>query len=185
MKLQHLFLMLSCCVWHVALHAQGSKVFMTLNGGIKFRSDAPQELIKAESKEMKGAIESNGKTFTFKVMVNSFKGFNSGLQQTHFNENYMESAQFPEATFKGKIIEDLDLSKDGRYEVRAKGILTIHGVEQERIIKSDLIIRQGKMFIHANFTVSLPDHGIPIPRIVKDKLSQEIKVEIMATLEPR
>lgn len=176
------FVLLSIC--HQPM-AQDKQAFVTLNGSIHFSSDAPQELIKADSKDLKGAIDAAGKTFSFKVQINTFVGFNSGLQQTHFNENYLESAKYPEASFKGKIIEDIDFKKDGRYEIRAKGILNIHGVAMERIIKSELIIRQGKMYIQSAFTVMLPDHNIPIPRIVKDKLAQEIKVEIKATLEPR
>ncbi len=170
---------------HPLLRAQQPKIFVSLNGSVNFRSDAPQELIKAESNELKGAIETAGKTFSFKIRISSFEGFNSGLQRIHFNENYLESAVYPEATFKGKIIEDIDFTKDGRHEVRTKGILNIHGIDQERIIKSELIIRQGKMYIQSAFTVLLPDHNIPIPRIVKDKLAQEIKVAIKAVLEPR
>ena len=52
--------------------------------------------------------------------MRSFQGFNSPLQKEHFNENYVESDKFPDASFKGKVIEDVDLSKDGTYEVRAK-----------------------------------------------------------------
>ena len=164
---------------------QSNTVFITYNGFVNFRSEAPQELIKAESYQLKGAIETAGKSFSFKIKISSFEGFNSGLQRTHFNENYMQSAIYPEASFKGKIIEDVDFTKDGRFEIRAKGVLNIHGVEQERIIKTDLIIRRGKLYIQSNFTVQLPDHNIPIPRIVKDKLAQEIKLEIRATLEQK
>lgn len=178
-------LWLLLCGLHGTLFSQGRKVFFSLNGSVHFRSDAPQELIKAESKELKGAIETTAKTFSFKIRISSFEGFNSGLQRIHFNENYLESAVYPEASFKGKIIEDIDFTKDGRYEIRAKGILNIHGIDQERIIKSELIIKQGKMYIQSAFTVLLPDHNIPIPRIVKDKLAQEIKVEMRAVLEPR
>jgi hypothetical protein len=163
--------------------AQPYKLFTTLNGIIHFSSDAPQELIRADSKELKGAIETASKTFSFKVKVASFEGFNSGLQKIHFNENYIESVNYPEASFKGKIIEDIDWSKDGKYEVRAKGTLSIHGVEQERIIKSIVTLKQGMLSIQCNFTILLADHNIPIPRIVKEKLAEEIKVEIKATLQ--
>jgi hypothetical protein len=55
--------------------------------------------------------------------------------QEHFNEKYLESDKFPEAMFTGKIIEDLDLSLDGTYDVRAKGNFNIHGKESEKIIR--------------------------------------------------
>ena len=97
----------------------------------------------------------------------------------------MESDKYPEASFKGKIIEDVDLSVDGTYQVRTKGILTIHNVPQERIIQSDITVKKNIITIHSAFTVLLSDHNIPIPMVVNQKLANEIKVEVNATLEPR
>ena len=57
-------------------------------------------------------IETEKKQFAFSVKVKSFKGFNSGFQKEHFNENYLESEKFPDATFTGKIIEDVDFTKN-------------------------------------------------------------------------
>ncbi|HXL57916.1 MAG TPA: YceI family protein, partial [Chitinophagaceae bacterium] len=123
--------------------------------------------------------------FSFKIPMRSFQGFNSPLQREHFNENYMESDKYPEASFKGKIIEDQDLSVDGTYELRAKGTLTIHGIAQERIIKSDVTVSNKKITIKSGFSVLLSDHNIPIPKIVYQKLANEIKVVLTTTLEPR
>ena len=95
---------------------------------ITFRSDAPLELIKASSNELKGVFIADKKQFAFTLNVNTFKGFNSPLQQEHFNENYLESNKYSRASFEGKIIEDIDLKKNGVYNIRAKGNLTVHGV---------------------------------------------------------
>jgi hypothetical protein len=158
------------------------KIFVTNTGSIRFRSDAPLELINATSKELKGAVDTEKKSFAFRIRINSFEGFNSPLQKEHFNENYLESVKIPEALFSGKIIEDVDLTVPGKYTIRAKGILTIHGVARERIIKSEVEVKKGLMQIISSFTVLLSDHNIPIPRVVKEKLANEIKVEIMAEL---
>jgi len=151
-------------------------------GAVYFKSDAPLEFIEAESKEIKGIIDVENRTFAFSIPMNSFQGFNSALQREHFNENYLESAKFPNASFSGKIIEQTDFSKDGEYTVRAKGKLAIHGVEQERIIKSTVKVSRGKIFISSNFTVLLKEHDIDIPRIVFQKIAEEIEVKIAATL---
>jgi polyisoprenoid-binding protein YceI len=160
-------------------HAQ---VFSTGNGSITFSSDAPLELIKASSNEMKGKLDMSKKIFAFSIRINSFTGFNSPLQKEHFNENYMESVQYPNAFFSGRIIEDIDLIKDGAYSVRAKGNLTIHGITQERIIKSDLLVKDGKITMKAGFTILLADHNILVPKVVHEKLASEIKVEVKADL---
>jgi hypothetical protein len=164
---------------------QAGSIYQTVNGIVSFRSEAPLELIRASSDQLIGFIDIDKKIFSFGIPLRSFQGFNSPLQRQHFNENYMESDKYPEASFKGKIIEDQDLRVDGTYELRAKGTLTIHGVPQERIIKSDVTVSNKKIAIKINFSVLLSDHNIPIPKVVYQKLANEIKVEINTTLEPR
>ncbi len=159
------------------------QVYAVHDGNVHFVSEARLELIKASSNEMKGRLDVARKLFAFAVKINSFKGFNSPLQREHFNENYLESDRFPDASFSGKIIEDIDFSKDGTYVVRAKGILTVHGVQQERIIKSTIDIQKGKLKLLSHFTVQLADHHITIPKIVHEKLASEIKVEVKANMQ--
>lgn len=168
-----------------ALLAQGGSVFSTTSGKIAFQSDAPFELIKASSKEVKGLLDPAKKTFAFKVRMETFQGFNGALQKEHFNENYVESTKYPDASFSGKIIEDTDFMKDGNYTVRAKGNFVVHGISQERIIKTEMVIKEGKINVHSAFTVMLTDHNIPIPKVVKDKLADEIKVDVTCLLEAR
>ncbi|MEO6669470.1 MAG: YceI family protein [Ferruginibacter sp.] len=157
-------------------------VYGTKTGYIGFHSDAPLELITASSKQMKGILDTEKKTFAFLVNISSFSGFNNPLQKEHFNENYLETEQFPNASFSGKIIEDIDFSQDGNYTIRAKGNMLIHGVTQERIIKSDLVVKKGTISIHSAFTILLADYNIAIPKIVHEKLASEIKVEVKADL---
>lgn len=163
-------------------NAPSQQDYKVSNGSINFRSDAPLELIKAQSNELKGLFIPDKKQFAFIINIKSFKGFNSPLQQEHFNENYLESNKFPVASFEGKIIEDIDFTKDGIYTVRSKGNLSLHGVVQERIIKSEITIKNKNISIKSNFTVLLADHNIPIPKVVHEKLASEIKVEVKAEL---
>ena len=94
----------------------------------------------------------------------------------------MESEKYPTATFKGKIIDDVDFSKDGTYDVRVKGELEVHGKAQTRIIKSKITIKNGKVNIDAKFTIPLVDHNISIPSIVSEKIATEIEVSINAVM---
>ena len=149
-------------------------------GSVVFSSDAPLELISATSKELKGRLDVEKKFFAFAVAIRSFNGFNSALQKEHFNENYLESDRFPTASFSGKIIEDVDLSKDGIITVRAKGNFTVHGVTQERVIRSELRVAKGIISLHSKFVIKLADHQIAIPKVVHEKLASEINVEVNA-----
>lgn len=180
MLLSRLFMLLLLCVFTVAVSAQ--PVYKVQKSTITFNSDAPNELIKATSKKLKGLVNAGKKQFAFKVDVVSFEGFNSPLQKEHFNENYMESFKFPDIAFSGKIIEDVDVSKDGKYTIRAKGELNIHGVGRDRIIYADVTTENGIMEAVSEFRVALADHDIKIPRVVNDKLATEVFINVKMIL---
>ncbi len=174
--------LLSSCV--CSIPTEGQARLSATNGTILFVSDAPLEIIQARSKALRGTIEYESRRFAFSVHVQSFQGFNSALQQEHFNENYMESDRFPDATFTGRILESVDLRKPGSHAVRAKGMLTIHGHSVERIIPVTLISKAGEVKASSEFLVPLVDHGIHIPRVVYQKIAEEIRVSVNLVLKP-
>ena len=161
---------------------QAQSLFSTDNGKVSFKSEAPLELIQATSEELRGLIDPEKRTFAFTVKIATLEGFNSKLQQVHFNENYMESHKYPSATFSGKFIEPIDFKINGEHIVRAKGKLTIHGIEQERIIKGRILINGETIEIESSFIVLLEEHGIAIPKVVFNKISEEILVNINSKL---
>jgi hypothetical protein len=170
-----IFLLSSCLV-------QAQQKFHVEKGKISFISNAPLEIIKASSDKLDGIIDVSSNQFAFLVQILSFKGFNGELQLEHFNEKYMESDKYPTASFKGKIIDAVDFSKDGEYDVRVKGDLDVHGKTQTRIIKSKIIVKGGKITIETKFTIPLVDHNISIPSIVSEKIATEIEVNINASM---
>jgi hypothetical protein len=165
---------------YTEIDKQSSAIYLIKKSTIVFHSNAQLELIKASSSQLKGIIDADKRTFAFSVAMKTFDGFNSPLQKEHFNENYMESDKFPVASFTGHIIEEDDFTKDGSYNIRAKGKFNVHGVEQERIIQGDLVVKNGTIKLSSIFTVLLSEHDIKIPRIVHEKLASEIKVIIDA-----
>lgn len=174
---------LICCILiFCSNQLEAQKKFGTANGKINFVSNAELELIKAFSTTLKGFVDPATNQFAFSVQVQSFSGFNSELQREHFNEKYMESEKYPQMTFTGKIIEQVDFTINGIYDVRAKGDLEIHGQKQTRIIRSTLIIENGAVNIDSDFKVPLADHNISIPRIVNQKIATEIEVHVEAVM---
>jgi hypothetical protein len=156
------------------------EVYFVRKGSIRFVSDAPLETIRGVSNDLKGVIDAGKRTFAFTVPNRSIHGFNSPLQQEHFYENYIEGDKYPASTFEGKIIEEIDFTKNGEYTVRAKGLLNIHGVPRERIIKSTLLVENGSLLVTSRFTVLLEEHKITIPKIVYQKIAEEITVSVDA-----
>lgn len=157
---------------------QASTVFGTRNGKVYFLSNAPLEMISATSRSLIGVLNIEDRRFSFSIPVNTFEGFNSSLQQTHFNEDYLETDTYPQATFKGKIIEEVDLGMVGQYRIRAKGKLDIHGLDYDRIIRCDVRVEPDQIIVKAIFTVFLDNHDIKIPSIVNQKIAEEIQVEL-------
>jgi polyisoprenoid-binding protein YceI len=162
-----------------------AQVYSCKDGITKFTSEAPLELIKAQSNKTIGVLDCATKNVQFSIEIDSFEGFNSGLQKEHFRENYMETEKYPRATFKGKIIEDVDFSKQGATVVRAKGVFNIHGTEKEKIVKVKLNIANKGISVESNFEVPLEDHNIKIPKVVNQKIASVILVEVKAELKPK
>lgn len=160
-----------------------STIYQTSSGTIYFKSDAPLEIITANSKKLEGLINADEMSFAFNVQVRTFEGFNNGLQREHFYENYLETDKYPSATFSGKIIEHTNLKIPGTYTVRAKGMLTIHGHTKERIIKVEIISTGYELKAKATFIVPLVDHQIEVPRIVNQKIAKEILVKVQGTFK--
>ncbi len=177
-KMNKIILLLVFLLGGRGLCLSQAELFVVQKGEITFTSEAPLENIKAESKSIRGVINQDSKEFAFSVKINSFIGFNSEIQRVHFLENYMEQTKYTEATFSGKIIEDIPFDSPGTYSVRAKGVLEIHGIRQERIIRGTVTLKPGEVMMNADFTVSLSDHGITIPKIVRQKISEQIDINL-------
>ena len=156
--------------------------YTSIDGKVVFISDAPLEIIKASSNQLQGVVDKDNQVFAFKIYIKSFDGFNNPLQKEHFYENYMEIGQFPTATFSGKILEEITQE---RRMYRAKGRLNVHGVSVERIIDVSLSFNKEKIIYNTNFDIALVDHDIDLPRIVYQKISENISVNVSGELQRR
>ena len=105
--------------------------------------------------------------------------------QEHYNENYMESEKFPQATFIGKVNETVDYKANGTHSVTITGKLNIHGVEQPRTISGTIEIKDGKIIIDSKFDVKLVDHKIKVPTSVIEKIAEVIQVTYHSELVPK
>ena len=169
---------LALCLLYLNSGVSQDHLLRAENGKVNITSEAPLELIAAGSQSLRGIIDPAVRSFAFTMRINSFEGFNSEMQQTHFLENYMEQQKYPNATFKGKFIEEIPFDQPGIYSVRAKGMLEVHGVARERIIKGTLEVANGQTNLRTSFLVPVSDHGINIPKIVAQKIAEEIRVDI-------
>ena len=162
----------------VSINAQ---IYKGTKTTVSFFSSTPLEDISA--KDTIATMLLNSKTGD--VIANiSIKGFvfPNALMQEHFNENYMESDKFPMGSFKGKINEVIDYTKDGSTAVTMTGTLTIHGVAKPRTISGTLVVKGGKVTIDTKFSVALVDHNITVPSAVGAKIAEKIEVTVHSEL---
>jgi polyisoprenoid-binding protein YceI len=163
--------------------AQGK--YYTKTGKITFYSKAPLENNEAVNKTVTAVLDSKSGAIQFAVQMKGFE-FEKQLMQQHFNENYVESDKYPKSEFKGTITNNsaINYTSDGTYNAQVKGQLTIHGVTKNITTTGTFKIIGGNIDASSTFNVLLSDYNIKIPAIVKDKVSNTIKIVVDCHLEP-
>ena len=152
--------------------------YYTRSGVTEFKaSQETFEPIEAINKSATAIFNINTGEVVAQVFIASFE-FKNALMQEHFNENYMESALYPKAVFKGKID---NFSKDSLNKISnfdLVGTLTIRGVE--KVFKTKVTVKEDnkKLIITTRFVVKPDDFNIKIPSIVKEKIANKIQINI-------
>jgi len=159
--------------------------YMTRTAKISFNATASgsPEKIEAVNNEVANILDAATGDMVFQVLVKSFK-FERALMQEHFNENYMESDKLPKADFKGKIdnLSDVNFTKDGTYNAKVSGKLTIHGVTNDVNVPGTITVAGANVKLKAKFSVKLQDYKISIPSLVADKIGKEATISLESDL---
>jgi hypothetical protein len=154
------------------------KVYATKTGQIFFNATGGAVAIAAVNNQVDSKfIDATGQII-FGVLVKGFK-FENQLMEDHFNENYMESTQFPKADFKGYIknIKEVNFIKDGTYPITIEGSLTIHGTAQKVSTNGTLQVAEGKPTITGEFSIKIKDYGIK-GLYIGEKIANEAKIKV-------
>lgn len=165
----------------LSLNGYSQDKYKLNKGEVSFFSYAPLENIEAFNKKPAGLIDIHSKKFIFKINIRDFI-FKSSLMQEHFNENYMETEKYPYSSFKGNIIGDINLAKDGEYRVISKGELTIHGITKVVEIPSLITVKGSEIRLLSEFKIRLEDYKVEVPTIVIEKIAEVVDVKIISSL---
>ena len=177
-----LFLSLATLISFTSLSAQK---FFTKEGNIKFTSEAPLETIEAENKTTTCVLDTESGAVQLAALIKAFH-FEKALMEEHFNENYMESDDYPKAVFKGTItnLADISLSENGEYDAEISGSLTMHGETNEVESTAKIIITDDLISATTTFEVLLEDYKVEIPSVVKDNISKTVAIAVEVDLQP-
>lgn len=161
----------------------GQDLYVCKNATICLYSSAPIEDIRASTSSAASVYNAATGELSFSVAIRSFK-FPKSLMQEHFNSDYMESDKYPRATFKGKLGEPVDITRDGTYPVTVTGDLTVHNVTMPRTIPGSITVKGGVISMKSEFMVKCADHHIEIPRLVFHNIAEALKINVTATYTP-
>jgi polyisoprenoid-binding protein YceI len=147
-------------------------------------STAIDDLPKAENKTAIAAIDPAKNTVQFEAAIKNFAFANPKIQE-HFNQKgWLNSDEFPKATFNGVITNPsaVDFKKDGTYNVTVEGDLTIKGKTQKVTAPAIIVVAGKTLKTNASFTIKLADFGVDGQPITAGKVSGEPKISVSAEL---
>ena len=164
----------------------GAQNYITKNGKISFFSKTDVEDIDAVNNQAVSVINSQTGSVNFSLLVNGFL-FKKALMQEHFNENYLESAKYPKATFKGTIndLSKVDFKKDGVYNVTVSGDLFLHNVTNKVTVPAVILVKGNTISANTTFKVKLEDYKISVPKLVENNISKTIELKVDCNYEAR
>ncbi len=178
------YILISLLLIAVSLKVLSQDIYYTKSGLVEFTSKTPLENIEAVNNQVVSFLKTESGSINFGILIKSFK-FKNALMEEHFNENYIESDEFPKAKFKGTItnIKDIDFNKDGDYTAEIKGKISIHGVTKEIEAKAEISIKDYKVIANSTIMLKPEDFDIEIPGIVREKIAKEMTVKMSINYE--
>ncbi len=162
-----------------------AQTYMTRTGRILFdaTTKSSPERVDAKNNEVACVVDAKTGEVRFQVPIKSFK-FEKTLMQEHFNENYLESDKYPKSDFKGTItnLADVHFDKDGTYNAKVSGKLTLHGVTLDINQPGTITVKGNSIKLSAKFPITLKDVNISVPAVVSDKVDKVVKITLDADL---
>jgi hypothetical protein len=164
----------------ISLSALSQSKYLTKTGSLSFEASVPSfEEVTANNNSVTAILNIENGDFAALALVKAFR-FKNALMEEHFNENYAESDSYPKAKFKGKIENfDFDALSEVDSFLHIDGSLEFHGVTKKLDgIPLTIKLDDGKIFLSGRFKVKVSDFNIEIPKIVANKLSDEVSVNL-------
>jgi len=157
--------------------------FITRNGKVQFNASTPLETINPVNNHVSCILDTENGNLVFQLKMISFK-FEKAMMEEHFNENYVESEKFPKSTFIGTIQNWEDFIWNGNDQnIVVKGKISLHGVEKVIIAEGTINTSKTKIDLSSYFDLTISDFDIEIPKLVRSKISETVKVEVNVTLK--
>lgn len=153
-------------VFSMTAFSQAGDRLVSSKSHIKFFSTTPAEDIEANNYTSTSTIDTSNGNVVFTVPMQGFE-FPKALMQRHFNNSdFLDTKQFPNARFVGKIanLDQVDFSANGTYNAQVEGEMTIKGVTKPIRENGTITVNGNSFEINSKFNLTLADYGVEFVR---------------------
>jgi len=152
--------------------------YVAKTGKVTFEASVPLfEDVFAQDDNNVAVINSDNGDFASVSVVKNFH-FKTKLMEEHFNESYAETAKYPKATFKGKIVNfDKTKLSTSPQKYTVQGTLNFHGVDKAYTSQATIYAKDGKIYMTGGFVVKSADHKVTIPKMVSKKVAETVNIQ--------
>ena len=164
--------------------AFGQSKYMTKSGSMSFEASQPSfEPIEATHSAVSALLNADTGELAVLALVRGFR-FPLALMEEHFNENYIESHQYPKTSFKGSILNfDSNTLSNQPRTVQLTGELSMHGVTKLISVSATITKSDEQITLTSSFSVKTSDFGIKIPSLVRKQIDENVQVEVSLPLQ--
>ena len=164
--------------------AFGQSKYMTKSGSMSFEASQPSfEPIEATHSAVSALLNADTGELAVLALVRGFR-FPLALMEEHFNENYIESHQYPKTSFKGSILNfDSNALSNQPRTVQLTGDLSMHGVTKPISVSATITQSDEQITLTSSFSVKTSDFGIKIPSLVRKQIDENVQVEVSLPLQ--
>ena len=164
--------------------AFGQSKYMTKSGSMSFEASQPSfEPIEATHSAVSALLNADTGELAVLALVRGFR-FPLALMEEHFNENYIESHQYPKTSFKGSILNfDSNALSNQPRTVQLTGELSMHGVTKLISVSATIMKSDEQITLTSSFSVKTSDFGIKIPSLVRKQIDENVQVEVSLPLQ--
>ena len=159
-----------------------AQVLLFDHGKIEFYTGTVVSDIEAVTNKADVSLNIETGEVAVSIQIKSFE-FEYDLMQEHFNEKHLESDKFPNATFTGKIVQDISGGIKNEVTVDAVGDLTIHGVTKNVKFKVNLTGQADFTVVKTKVPVVLKDYNIDEPSILSKSVAKDVMVAVTLFLK--
>ena len=164
--------------------AFGQSKYMTKSGSMSFEASQPTfEPIEATHSAVSALLNADTGELAVLALVRGFR-FPLALMEEHFNENYIESHQYPKTSFRGSILNfDSNALSNQPRTVQLTGELSMHGVTKPISVSATITQSDEQITLTSSFSVKTSDFGIKIPSLVRKQIDENVQVEVSLPLQ--